>query len=84
VLGAGVLEISIRVTLGATKDDVFRMVIGQSLRLVLAGLALGVVAVCILLVAVALLPVIFRRAAPPVLIRSTPCGSNSSSRLAHA
>jgi len=36
-------EIGIRVTLGATKRNIFSLVLGQSLRLVLAGLALGVV-----------------------------------------
>ena len=32
-----------RVTLGATKRNIFSLVLGQSLRLVLAGLGLGVV-----------------------------------------
>jgi predicted permease len=36
-------EIGMRVTLGATKRNIFSLVLGQSLRLVLAGLALGVV-----------------------------------------
>jgi len=36
-------EIGMRVTLGATKRNIFSLVLGQSLRLVLAGLGLGVV-----------------------------------------
>jgi putative ABC transport system permease protein len=37
-------EIGVRVAIGATRRDIFGLVIGQSVRLVLAGLALGVVA----------------------------------------
>jgi putative ABC transport system permease protein len=41
-------EIGIRMTLGAEKRTVFRMVIVQGLRLALAGLAIGVIASLIL------------------------------------
>jgi ABC-type antimicrobial peptide transport system permease subunit len=41
-------EIGVRVAVGATRGDIFGLVIGQSLRLVLAGLAAGVVAALVL------------------------------------
>jgi putative ABC transport system permease protein len=41
-------EIAIRIALGAEKRDVFRMVVGQGLRLALAGLAIGAAAALIL------------------------------------
>ena len=41
-------EIGVRVAVGATRSDIFGLVIGQSLRLVLAGLAAGVVAALLL------------------------------------
>ncbi len=41
-------EIGVRVAIGATRADIFGLVMGQSLRLVLAGLALGVVAALLL------------------------------------
>jgi putative ABC transport system permease protein len=41
-------EIGIRMTLGAEKHSVFRMVIAQGLRLALVGLAIGAIAALIL------------------------------------
>ncbi|HEY8147560.1 MAG TPA: ABC transporter permease [Vicinamibacteria bacterium] len=41
-------EIGVRVAVGATRGDIFGLVIGQSLRLVLSGLAAGVVAALLL------------------------------------
>jgi putative ABC transport system permease protein len=41
-------EIGVRVAVGATRGDIFGLVIGQSLRMVLAGLAAGIVAAPVL------------------------------------
>jgi putative ABC transport system permease protein len=37
-------EIGIRVTLGAQPEDVFKIVVGEGLRLALAGVGVGIVA----------------------------------------
>jgi putative ABC transport system permease protein len=41
-------EIGVRVALGATRSDILGLVVGQSLRLVLIGLGLGIVAALVL------------------------------------
>jgi ABC-type antimicrobial peptide transport system permease subunit len=41
-------EIGIRMALGAEKRDIFRLVVGQGLSLVFAGLIIGIVAALIL------------------------------------
>ena len=41
-------EIGIRMALGAEKQNIFRMIIGQGLRLALAGLVIGIVAALVL------------------------------------
>jgi putative ABC transport system permease protein len=41
-------EIGIRVTLGAQPEDVFRIVVGEGLRLALAGVGVGIVAALVL------------------------------------
>ena len=41
-------EIGVRVALGATRSDILGLVVGQSLRLVLTGLGLGIVAALLL------------------------------------
>ena len=41
-------EVSVRIALGAEKANIFRMIIGQGLRLALAGLSIGVLAALIL------------------------------------
>jgi predicted permease len=41
-------EIGVRVAMGAGRGDIFRLVLGQSLRLVLVGLGLGILAALVL------------------------------------
>jgi putative ABC transport system permease protein len=47
-VGQRTFEIGMRMTLGATQTNIFAMVLGQSLRLVLAGLAIGISASLVL------------------------------------